>query len=274
MPITLNASFGRAKDLYIRYASDKIDKRLCKGDNYWLFILGVNNSGTTILAKLLEMHPSVRALPEEGQLLTEALPRPDHLGVVRLWTERIDAFRWTERHSPEPALRAKKDWARLYPATTGVLLEKSPPNTLRSRWLQKNFNPSRFIAIVRNPYAVCEGIRRRNGYSIRRAANHWVTANEHLIEDMGLLDKCIYLRYEDLMSDPAGRLQVLQEFLGFPSPFTPAQYLTVSAHSAQKEVTGLRNLNAGCIARLSNCDIKEINDIAGNTMRRLKYDFL
>src|SRR4051812_33152923 len=41
--------------------------RLQLGDDYWLFVLGLNNSGTTLVVDLLKSHPSMRWLPNEGQ---------------------------------------------------------------------------------------------------------------------------------------------------------------------------------------------------------------
>ncbi len=187
---------------YSDWASARLDRRLLHGHGFWLFILGVNNSGTTILTSTLETHPEIRSLPAEGQHLTTAFPRPDLLGVGRLWSSRMDIFRWREDFDPKPALQAKKDWSRLYPKRKGILLEKSPPNTVRSLWLQRNFEPSRFLSIVRSPYAVCEGIRRRKEYTIDQAALHWKTANQCLLDDLPCIEHQLLIKYEDLADDP------------------------------------------------------------------------
>ena len=64
---------------YARWASARLDRIMCADGAYWLFILGVNNSGTTILSKILETHPEIRTLPKEGQHLTTAFPKPNLL---------------------------------------------------------------------------------------------------------------------------------------------------------------------------------------------------
>jgi hypothetical protein len=242
-----------------------------RGKYYWLFLLGVNNSGTTILERILESHPLIRSLPAEGQLLTDALPRPDRLGVVRIWSTRMDIFRWTDEDDPRPAWHAKRDWAKSFAERQGILLEKSPPNTVRSRWLQRNFNPSRFIAIVRNPLGACEGIRRRTGCTIETAARHWCTANECMFADMEHLSKCFWLRYEDLTERPNEHLQKIQTFLNLPSPFEVSAVRNVSAHGSTGEVKGLRNQNAESLGRLSSRDITIISESAGPLMARLGY---
>ena len=56
------------------YLTHWTQQRLQLGNHYWLFILGLNNSGTTLLHDLLKSHPAMRWLPNEGQYLTGALP--------------------------------------------------------------------------------------------------------------------------------------------------------------------------------------------------------
>lgn len=262
------------KNIYNKFLNQTLDKKLCKKNGYWLFVLGVNNSGTTLLSKILETHPFIRSLPQEGQLLTNAFPRPDKLNVVRIWTERANHFRWDEDHDSTPALKAKIDWYKLYPKRPGILLEKSPPNTLRSRWLQKYFKPSKFITIIRNPYAVCEGMRRRNGYAIERSARHWLNANLLLNKDMPYLRECIEITYEELTEETVTCLKRIQEFLFLRSDFDLNKCLNVSAHNLLKNSLGIKNFNNDSISRLSNADIKNINNIAGRLMHKFGYSLI
>ncbi len=244
------------------------------GEYFWLFVLGVNNSGTTVLSRVLETHPLIRALPAEGQLLTDAFPRPDKLGVTRIWSSRLDVFRWTEDSDPDPALRAKMDWLGFYPRRSGILLEKSPPDSVRARWLQCHFRPARFMAIIRSPYAVCEGIRRREGYGIEVAARHWVVANECMLADLEHLDHCLHFKYEDLAARPEEHLSMIQSFLELGIPFDSEMVRKVKAHSSEGELVGIQDLNSESIARLSSQDIALINDIAGPLMKHLDYALL
>jgi len=123
------------------------EQRLLLERHYWLFILGLNNSGTTLLVDLLKTHPLVRSLPNEGQYLTNALPLAPHLRRATPVHGTARCLSLDRGNDPEPALRIQYDWAAQYPQRAGILLEKSPPNSLRSRWLQHNFRPSRFVAI-------------------------------------------------------------------------------------------------------------------------------
>ena len=254
------------------YIARWTEKKLALGEYFWLFILGCNNSGTTLLLQLLESHPRIRSLHKEGQFATEALPKPPELDVGRLFTKRLDIFRWTEQDDATFVPRIRYDWARQFDPAPGMLLEKSPTNTLRSRWLQRNFQPCRFITIVRIPYAVCEGICRRKGVSIAEAATHWKLVHEILGEDMTFLEHCFLFRYEDFCESPEKTLTAIAEFLELEPPFSrDILGKTFRTHNMDNTSQVIQNFNARSLERLSAQDIETINRIAGNQMQRFGY---
>jgi hypothetical protein len=237
----------------------------------WAFMLGTNNSGTTLFQRIMEAHPHVGSLGTEGQYCTKALDTPESLGIPRIWTRELDAFRWTEADAPETALRAAYDWLAIYPSEARVLFEKSPPNTIRSRWLQAHFPNARFIVTYRHPYAVCEGMRRRGDYSIRDAAHHWTTANQLLRKDLPTLNHVYMYTYEDFCEHPTSVLSDVADFLGLDRSFPTSALKTVDSHSLDGRTQGIQNMNARSIARLSSEDIDTINEIAGSLMSELGY---
>lgn len=241
---------------------------------YWLFILGVNNSGTTLLENLIKRHPLVKSFSEEGQHLTDALHGALTRGELdRLWTRRLDLYRLTEMQGADAAVKAQYDWAFFLPDKPGVVLEKSPPNTLRSRWLQRYFRPSRFVALVRHPFAVVEGIRRRTNCTAEAAAKHWTTANECLLEDEGKLERRLLFHYEAFCEQPRAHLERLERFLGLGTPFDRSilegQF---NVHNADNKPQTLQNMNAKSVARLSETDKSTILQVAEKVMARLGYD--
>ena len=250
--------------------------RLRRDQLAWLFILGINNSGTTLLETLLGRHDEISKLPEEGQRLSRALPRPNPMKVRRIWTERLEAFRRSSGDGGGlSASRLKWDWLCHYPVgeKSRFLMEKSPPNTVRGPWLQHHFRPAFFLALTRSPYAVAEGIRRRENCSIERAARHWATANTILIDDLEGMDRSLLLSYEDLCADPAKELNRITRFLG-TEPY-PDECLgeTVHIHNATGQASVIKNFNEMSLEKLSADDIRRIEDIAGDLMCRLGYDF-
>lgn len=255
------------------YLAHWTEERLNLDGYYWLFVLGLNNSGTTMLGDILGTHPLIRSLPGEGHWLTKVFPLSKDFGTPRTYTKRLDVFRWSEDHDPAPAVRAQYDWALYYDRRPGVLLEKSPPNMLRARWLQRNFRPARFIAITRDPYAVSEGSRRRGGCSIQDAARHWAVGHKCMLEEMEHLQRCLLVTYEALCDDPESTLQRFEAFLELGDSFDR----TVISRPLRAPIAGdtksaLSNQNASSIARLSPDEIDTITQIAGPMMRRLGYE--
>jgi hypothetical protein len=241
--------------------------------HYWLFVLGANNSGTTLLARLLESHRVIRSLPREGQRYTTAFPRPSDLGIGRMWGTKLDAFRWTEVHDGAPALRAMYDWSFCYDRRPGIILEKSPPHTVRGRWLQKHFQPCRFLATTRHPFAVCEGVRRRKGCSLEDAAAHWTAVNATLLEDEPHLSPYLRISYEALCEQQEPTLRKIEQFLGLSEPFDRSVLTRrYDVHNVQDvPVQGLQNFNQQSVDRLSPAERDAIVAIAGDVMQRLGY---
>jgi hypothetical protein len=249
------------------------DARLDIGPFYWLFVLGCNNSGTTLLVELLEKHPLIRSLPKEGQRLTRAIPNSAPLGIGRVFTQRMDLFRWTEADPGACVPRLRYDWAYYADPRPGIRLEKSPPNTLRSRWLQRWFAPARFLVIVRNPYAVCEGIARRRGHSLEEAAVHWRTVHEVLDEDLPRLERSLVIRYEEFCEHPGGTLDRLERFLELPVPFDRGVVdARFEAHNMDGTPAALQNFNARSLARLGPDERARITSILGREAERWGYE--
>jgi hypothetical protein len=252
------------------------DERLPLGPWFWLFIVGCNNSGTTLLVETLQSHPLIRSLPKEGQRLTTAIPNSAPLGIGRVFSQRMDLFRRTENDPGDCVPHLRYDWAYYADPQPGIRLEKSPPNTLRSRWLQRHFSPARFIVLVRNPYAVCEGVARRRGHSIAEAAEHWRLVHDVLDEDMPQLDRCLTVRYESFCADPLPVLQQVQDFLGLDEPFdTSLATREFNAHNMMGAPQRLQDFNARSLARLTDQDKASITAIVGaDRITRWGYETL
>lgn len=89
---------------------------------------------------------------------------------------------------------------------------KSPPDMVRSLWLQQHFNIPHFIGIVRNGYSTVESIL-RSGKSVERAATHWNLANKIMMRDSEKLEHFHLIKYEDLAENPEVVLKELEDFL-------------------------------------------------------------
>ena len=244
----------------------------------WVFVVGCYNSGTTLIRKILGAHPSVSILPAEGQYLTDQFPSDHEIGLSRMWVEREDLYRLTENDDGPNVYRIKKEWATRLDRKRPIFLDQTPANSARTRWLQRHFEPAYFIAMIRNGYAVAEGIRRKaqpihrkSGWPIEMAARQWRRSNEILFEDAPLLRNLLWMKYEDLATNPTRELTRLWEFLGLDKSSIPNPKLNWSVHERSQ---GIVNLNAESIGRLSRDDIMRINAEAGGLLAKTGYEEL
>lgn len=243
----------------------------------WLFLVGCYNSGTTLLSRILGTHPEIAALPVEGQFLTTQLPADYELSLPRMWTMREDLFRLTEADAGPDARRLEREWAMRLDRSRPVFLEKSPPNAARARWLQAHFENPSFIAIVRNGYAVAEGIRRKaephhlaDGWPLGDCARQWARSNEILLEDAEHLDRVLWVSYEELAAAPGPTLERILEFVGVSSSGIDTDR-SWKIHERSDEI---RDMNAESIERLTPAERAEVTRIARPMLERFGYEIL
>ncbi|WP_433331274.1 sulfotransferase family protein [Spirillospora sp. CA-294931] len=192
------------------------------------FVGGLHRSGTTLLASLMADHPQISgfrntgAPEDEGQHLQTVCPIDEHHGGPGRFAFTPEAH-MTETSpfaAPEPARRLREQWERYWDLSRPVLLEKSPPNLLRFRFLQEVFPNSRFILMMRHPVPVTlSTLKWAPALTPRRLVEHWIHAHEIALQDTLRLEHCMTVRYENLMARPAATMAEIAEFLGLPDAF-------------------------------------------------------
>lgn len=237
----------------------------------WCFVVGCYNSGTQLLHDSIATHRQVGSMPAEGQFRTSVLPRPNAMGLGRLWALEPDAFHLTEEDDGDVdgVRQLKKDWgASMKPRGSPVYLEKSPTNAARIRWLNHNFGNAHFIGIVRNGFAVAEGIRRKAGHRLELGARQWARSNEIMLRDLEAVPRSLLLTYEDFADDPNRELGRISEFLGLEPVIRVNAERSWEVHDA---VSPIRNMNASSFEALSEEDVDVVEREAGEVLRRFGY---
>ena len=109
-----------------------------------------------------------------------------------------------------------------------MLVEKSPPNLIRMRFLQALFPDASFVVILRHPVAVSYATQKwRQGSSLKELLRHWVVAHETYREDAPSVERLLEVRFEDLLRDPDELLGRVYGFLGLePQPTRSRSGLT------------------------------------------------
>lgn len=186
-----------------------------------VFVGGLHRSGTSPVARWLGAHPEVSSFTDtgvhedEGQHLQDVyLPARSHGGPGRFALDANAHLTETSALvSASSKARLWASWSRYWDLSKPVLLEKSPPNLLRMRFLQALFPGSRFVVVVRHPIAVAYATRKWSRAPVRTLLRNWVVAHEILLEDSRFVDAVRLLRYEDLVSDPDAVLAQVFSFL-------------------------------------------------------------
>jgi hypothetical protein len=224
-----------------------------------LFVLCPPASGSTLLWRILQTSPTVSALPGEGQAVA-----PDLLFTEDRWDPRkvVDWCRVEER------------WRAHWNLDRTILLEKSPPHLIRAPQLEAHFPESRFVVMIRNPYAFCEGVRRRWGrrYTWRNLALFWVTVARYQVENARTLRRTLTLTYEELVTDPTGTCGRLVTFLPELGQLEPS-----ARHDVFERSAPVTDLNREQIARLSPWAIATISEALGphrNLLDHFGYELL
>jgi hypothetical protein len=250
----------------------------------WLFIVGCYNSGTTLLARLLATHSQISYL-DEGVFKTSQLTTPEELGWPRLWCQVLDKVRLNAADRSVDINKLKKDWMLFFDRQKTVFVEKSIVNSARMPWLQENFANSYFLFIVRNGYAVAEGIRRRtarslrdgqrlnsqftSSYPIELCAKQWITNNAVVESDAKQIQRFKRISYEDLCAHPYKTISDIYAFLGLNDE--SSALLEVQRWKINEYDSAIRNMNDKSIANLSVEDINKIEAVAGTMLAYYSY---
>jgi hypothetical protein len=152
-----------------------------------VFVGGVHKSGTTLLGDALASHPLASGLSDtgaprdEGQHVQTVIPPakavggPGRFGFAA--AARLDET--SPRATPESARRMMAEWGPHWDLTRPILVEKSPPNLIRMRFLQALFPEAAFVTVLRHPVAVAYATAKwRRRESLRTLIRHWVVAHE------------------------------------------------------------------------------------------------
>ena len=206
-------------------------------DNRLLFIGGLHRSGTTVLARLLDDHPQISGLHgtgvpmDEGEHVQSVYPDCWEFGGVGRFGHAPELHMTEESPlvSDDSRERLLAEWSLWWDLNRRVLVEKSPPNLLKMRFLQALFPQARFVLITRHPVAVVGATLKWRTRYVReiephRLVRHWLHCHRLAFEDAPHVRALHVMRYEHLAADPAGELVRLSHFLELDEPLTPGRF--------------------------------------------------
>ena len=205
----------------------------------FVFLAGLHRSGTTLLARLLAAHPQISgfsgtgAPADEGQHLQSVYPsdhehgRPGRFGFA----PEMHLTETSPLVSEENARKLFEEWMPHWDLSRPLLLEKSPPNLLKTRFLQALYPESSFVVIVRHPIPVSIPTARWRGTRrYDRMFEHWLHAHGLFEADREHLERVHVLQYEHLVRAPATVLRETFEFLEL-DPIPPSESVDTGANA-------------------------------------------
>ncbi len=186
-----------------------------------VFVGGLHRSGTTLLTHCVGKHPEASCFQntnvseDEGQHLQNVYPPGIAIGGPGRFgfspeAHLTDQSRLVQRDTGARLLHA---WKPFWDCSRQVLVEKSPPNLVRARFLRAVFPNARFVMIVRHPIAVAVATQKWCKTSLLSMLDHWVVCHQYFLQDASELRHVLLIQYEELVSNPAPVLERVFKFL-------------------------------------------------------------
>jgi len=193
----------------------------------FVFVLGCYNSGTTVVKSGIGLHPRIAMAPVEGDLLTDVLKGHEEGGWSRCMAANCYAIMDERINGDIPSERIVSDW-RPWIQPNKLFLEKSISNTIRIPLLRRAFPGSRFVFVVRQPFGVISGIKRRSRpggfaekllgadvYPDELLLRQWVFFHRIVLRDFSAKsDDICFCSYEKFIDQPAVELHKIYNFVG------------------------------------------------------------
>jgi len=125
----------------------------------------------------------------------------------------------TENHSlmtPPNKQKLLLEWNKYWDLSKPVLIEKSPPNIIRTRFLQAMFPNARFIVLTRHPVPVSYATMKWTNSSLSQLFRHWITVHALFEQDKSSLENICMISYEQLIHHSSDTFARLEQFLNVP----------------------------------------------------------
>jgi len=161
-----------------------------------ILITGFQRSGTTLLRRLVTMHPNVRSIMHEEFLL---IKNPNDSSVKRFINNRN--------------VKPNENWGDKTPYYPNI--RRVPVKTYFERWINIfGKKESRIINVYRHPYDVAFSVDNKyNGQNFIKAISLYRRAIPRALETIDM-PEVLSFKYEELVSNPDKVVPMIYDFCG------------------------------------------------------------
>jgi hypothetical protein len=187
-----------------------------------VFVGGLHRSGTTLLARAIARRRDVSgfantgASADEGQHLQSVYPPVAEFGGAGRFgfDDRSHLTQASPLVTDANRERLLAEWSRYWNLEKQVLIEKSPGNMLKLRFLQALFGDAVFIVVMRHPIPVSYATQKWSETSMEELLEHWLVCHELFLADAAHITRLLLVRYEDFVSGPRAVVEDIESYLG------------------------------------------------------------
>lgn len=178
-------------------------------DKNFIFIGGLHRSGTSMVTKLIatspiaSMHTLTFVSEDEGQHIQTVYKAGQYFGGPGSFGFNKNCY-LNERSqllTPYRKFKIVDEWNRYWDSSKEFLIEKSPANIIRMRFLQEIVKHAHFIVIMRHPLVVALATKKWNDSSLESLIEHWLVIHKQLYIDKVHIKNCMILKYEELEAE-------------------------------------------------------------------------
>jgi len=204
-------------------------------DGYkFIFLCGLHRSGTSPLFRTLREHREISGfrdtgVPEdEGQHLQTVFEPAKTYGGPGRFGFATEAHLTEESVlvTQENAQRLFSEWSKHWDLSRPWLLEKSPSNLIRTRFLQAVFPNSYFVVLTRHPIAASLATRKWADATPESLIEHWLHCHRLFQMDRPHLRHVHIVKFEDLIQSTNREMEKIYSFLNLnpklSEPLNPA----------------------------------------------------
>lgn len=211
----------------IRHEAQAVEELM--NQHRFIFLGGLHRSGTSLAFRCLREHPKISgfqdsgAPEDEGQHLQSVYPKAfQHGGPAKFgFSNAMQLNETSPLCTQENRRQLFEEWSRYWDVRAPYLLEKSPPNLIKGRFLQAMFRDTYFIFILRHPAAVTLATRKwKPRMRLSRFLEHWLICHERMRADIEQLERVLVIHYEDFVASPDATLAKMFDFIGLEPPST------------------------------------------------------